>query len=350
MSDSDTQSSSAASFVAPGMPPAGTGVDTNGTPLPIVSWLDRLREAFGFRPASLRQNLETALSQEDALDAAFSPEERAMIRNILRLRETRVDDVMVPRADIEAVSEEIPLSDLLLTFEQSGHSRMPVYRKTLDDAVGMVHIKDLMAYVTTRGRRQTGEGEDISLDLGLVDLSLPLVQAELVRPVLFVPPSMPATDLLAKMQAARIQMALVIDEYGGTDGIVSIEDVVETIVGEIDDEHDEEDAPMVTETGEGVYLADARADLDDVVAVIGPEFKVDDYDDEVDTLGGLLFALLGRIPARGEVVTADELPGFEIEVVEADPRRLQKVRILKLADGEVSGRSHVLDAVPPHPG
>lgn len=154
MNDSDIQSTPAASFVATGMPAQGSGLDANGAPLPTVSWLDRLREAFGFKSsATLRQNLETALSQEDALDAAFSPEERAMIRNILRLRETRVDDVMVPRADILAVSEEVTLADLLVVFEGSGHSRMPVFRETLDDAIGMVHIKDLMAYVTTRARR-----------------------------------------------------------------------------------------------------------------------------------------------------------------------------------------------------
>jgi CBS domain containing-hemolysin-like protein len=139
---------------------------------------------------------------------------------------------------------------------------------------------------------------------------------------------MPATDLLAKMQASHIQMALVIDEYGGTDGLVSIEDVVETIVGEIDDEHDEDDGPMVQPTAPGVFLADARADLDDVIAAVGPTFAVGEYDEEVDTLGGLLFALLGRIPARGETLTFPDLPGWEIEVLDADPRRIRKVRLL----------------------
>ena len=259
---------------------------------------------------------------------------------------------MVPRADIDSVEVDTTLAELLTAFEASGHSRMPVYRETLDDAIGMVHIKDLMAYMTTRARPPAetpvaGNGaagetaaeerprdrgaEPVVLDVGSVDLQLTLAQSGLVRPVLFVPPSMPATDLLAKMQATHIQMALVIDEYGGTDGLVSIEDVVETIVGEIDDEHDEDDAPMVVSTAPGVFVADARADLEEVIEAVGPTFDVGNYDDEVDTLGGFLFAILGRIPARGEVVTASELPGFEIEVLDADPRRIKKVRIVELS-------------------
>lgn len=329
MSDTDAPSSAAATSAPVGQTDAG------GAPLAPGSWLDRLREAFGFRTSpTLRQNLEHALSQEDALDAAFSPEERAMIRNILRLRETRVDDVMVPRADIDSVNEDIRLADLLLKFETIGHSRMPVYRENLDDAIGMIHIKDLVAYVTTRARRSVpgDDGETVdTVELGSVDLSRKLSETELVRPVLFVPPSMPATDLLAKMQQSHIQMALVIDEYGGTDGLVSIEDLVETIVGEIDDEHDEEDGPLISVSAPGIFVADARADVDEVIAAVGPAFRVDDYDEDVDTLGGLLSALLQRIPSRGEVVAADELPGFEIEVLDADQFRIKKVRIVDLA-------------------
>jgi CBS domain containing-hemolysin-like protein len=154
---------------------------------------------------------------------------------------------------------------------------------------------------------------------------------------------MPATDLLAKMQASHIQMALVIDEYGGTDGLVSIEDVVETIVGEIDDEHDEDDGPMVQAVTPGVFVADARADLDDVIAVIGPSFPVGEYDEEVDTLGGLLFALLGRIPARGEVLTFADLPGWEVEVLDADPRRIRKVRILQTETPATAVRAQIAE-------
>ena len=326
MSDSDSHSTGSQNMAAT----AQAGVSAEGGTGSGSSWLARLREAFGFKTsATLRQNLEEALSQEDALDAAFSPEERTLIRNILRLRETRVADVMVPRADIAAVDADTTLAELLGLFEASGHSRMPVYRETLDDAIGMVHIKDLITHITGKARIDAAaEEDDVRLDVGKVDLDITLEVAKLVRAVLFVPPSMPATDLLQKMQATHIQMALVIDEYGGTDGIVSIEDVVETIVGEIDDEHDDEDGPLVKTVQDGVYLADARADLDEVRAAIGPSFSFADYDEDVDTLGGLLFAALGRIPVRGEVIASDDLPGWEVEVLDADPRRIKTVRLI----------------------
>lgn len=325
MSDSDSHSTGSQSLAAAAQP----GASAEGGTGSGLSWLARLREAFGFKTsATLRQNLEEALSQEDALDAAFSPEERTLIRNILRLRETRVADVMVPRADIAAVDADTTLAELLGLFEASGHSRMPVYRETLDDAIGMVHIKDLITHITGKARIDAAAEEESRLDVGKVDLDITLEAAKLVRAVLFVPPSMPATDLLQKMQATHIQMALVIDEYGGTDGIVSIEDVVETIVGEIDDEHDDEDGPLVRTVQDGIYLADARADLDEVRAAIGPGFSFVDYDEDVDTLGGLLFAALGRIPVRGEVIVSDDLPGWEIEVLDADPRRIKTVRLV----------------------
>jgi len=321
MSDTDSQSS-----------PAAAPAPAAGSDYASSNWLNRLREAFGFKgSAALRRNLEEALSQEDALDAAFSVEERTLIRNILRLRETRVADVMVPRADIAAVEVDLTLAELLFAFEASGHSRMPVYRETLDDAIGMVHIKDLMAYLTTHGRTDGGTPDGRGVDLGRVDLTIPLDGSGLVRTLLFVPPSMPATDLLQKMQTTHIQMALVIDEYGGTDGLVSIEDIVETIVGEIDDEHDEDEAPVIRALQDGIYVADARADLDEVRAAIGPDFTVADYDEDVDTLGGLIFALLGRIPARGEVITSDDLPGWEVEVLDADRRRIKTLRLVATA-------------------
>ncbi len=303
--------------------------DAGGVP---PSWLDRLREAFGFKPsATLRQNLEQALSQEDALDAAFSPEERTLIRNILRLRETRVDDVMVPRADIDAVDVDTELSDLVHLFENSGHSRMPVYRETLDDAIGMVHIKDLMAYVTQRATRPAPpeiEGETTVLDLSAVDLSKTLAETELVRPVLFVPPSMPATDLLARMQAKRLQMALVIDEYGGTDGLVSIEDIVETIVGEIDDEHDVAEGPPVKAIAPGVWIADSRR--------TSTRSRVPSAPPSTRGVGGR-----GRRDARRpDLLAARPHPDprrdrhrrdaadLEIEVLDADQRRIKTVRIV----------------------
>jgi CBS domain containing-hemolysin-like protein len=330
MSDSDSHSTGSQNTAVV----AQQGASAEGGTGSGLSWLARLRETFGFKTsATLRQNLEEALSQEDALDAAFSPEERTLIRNILRLRETRVADVMVPRADIAAVDADTTLAELLGLFEASGHSRMPVYRETLDDAIGMVHIKDLITHITGKARIDAADEEDeVRLDVRKVDLDITLEAAKLVRAVLFVPPSMPATDLLQKMQATHIQMALVIDEYGGTDGIVSIEDVVETIVGEIDDEHDDVDGPLVKTVQDGVYLADARADLDEVRAAIGPSFSFADYDEDVDTLGGLLFAALGRIPVRGEVIVSDDLPGWEVEVLDADPRRIKTVRLVARAN------------------
>ena len=330
MSDTESQSTAAGASTA-------TASDANLSA--GLSWLSRVREAFGFKTsASLRQNLEAALSQEDALDAAFSAEERRLIRNILRLRETRVADVMVPRADIAAVEVSVSLVDLLRAFEDSGHSRMPVYRETLDDAIGMVHIKDLVGHITGHGPSASPDdlAPDRPIDLGRADLTVTLEASRLVRTLLFVPPSMPATDLLQKMQATHIQMALVIDEYGGTDGLVSIEDIVETIVGEIGDEHDDEDGPMIRAVQDGVFLADARADLDEVRQVLGNRFRVGDYDEDVDTLGGLLFAILGRVPVRGEMVTSEDLPGWEIEVVDADPSRIKTVRMVATGDEPVS--------------
>mgnify|MGYP001496411648 CR=1 FL=1 len=295
-------------------------------------WFERFRESLGLRgAANLREDLEHALSREDALDAAFSPEERAMLRNILRLGETRVDDVMVPRADIDSVDVSVSLADLVRAFKASGHSRMPVYRETLDDPIGMVHIKDLMAHIIARAEIGGDDEGAPRLDVGGVDLDLPLSATDLVRPILFVPPSMPAADLLAKMQATRIQIALVIDEYGGTDGLVSMEDIVETIVGDISDEHDEQEGPSIVSSGPGAFVADARTSLEEVVEAVGSSFRVDDYGDDVDTIGGLLFSMLGRIPVRGEIVTSPDLPGFEFEVLDADPRRIRRVRILERA-------------------
>jgi CBS domain containing-hemolysin-like protein len=301
------------------------------------SWVDRLRAIVGLKPAaSFREDLADALAGGDAA-AAFSPAERAMLANILRLREVRVDDVMIPRADIDGVEIDTVIGDLLKAFQESGHSRMPVYRETLDDPVGLVHIKDLMGYLTgeaakepeppKRRRRKLVSG----LDFAAVDLSKKLSEVGLVRNVLFVPPSMPVATLLASMQASRVQMALVIDEYGGTDGLVSLEDVVEVVVGDIEDEHDGDEGPMVVPEGDGIFLADARADLDEVAAAIGTDLAKGDLGDDVDTIGGLVFALLGRIPVRGELVTMPD--DFEIEILDADPRRIKKLRIYRRPAG-----------------
>jgi len=282
--------------------------------------------------SSLREDLTDALAGtgDAAGPGAFSPAERAMLNNILRLREVRVEDVMVPRADIEAVEISTTLGDLLGVFEQSGHSRMPVYAGTLDDPRGMVHIRDVLAHITRSARakkgRQTRKAPAAPLELANVDLSRGIGDLNLIRTVLFVPPSMMASDLMARMQASRTQMALVIDEYGGTDGLVSLEDVVERVVGDIEDEHDEEE-PLITKAGEGVYVVDAKAEIDDVAKMIGESFAPGEHGDYVDTIGGMIFNALGRVPSRGEVVQA--IPGFEFHVLDADPRRVKRVRIVE---------------------
>ncbi|MGG7517394.1 hemolysin family protein [Allorhizobium undicola] len=283
------------------------------------------RAARILRPSSaetLREDIADALLTAPAANEAFSQEERTMLNNILRFREVRVEDVMVPRSDIEAVELSVSLAELLELLQESGHSRMPVYCETLDDPRGMVHIRDLLSYITLQAMH---EGH---LDLARVDLSMTLEDAGIMRSILFVPPSMQAADLLARMQAARTQMALVIDEHGGTDGLVSHEDIVEMVVGDIDDEHDKEEA-LVSRVSEDVFLSDARIELEEIAEVIGPDFDVSAEMEEVDTLGGLISSAIGRIPARGEIV--DAVAGFEVQILDADPRRIKRVKITRMA-------------------
>ncbi|MBN9025278.1 MAG: HlyC/CorC family transporter [Rhizobiales bacterium] len=282
------------------------------------SWLDRIRQAVGLKVAgSLRDDIEDALDAGEA-DNTFTAEERRMLRNILHLREVRVDDVMIPRADILALDVDQTVGEAVAAFRDSGHSRMPVYRESLDDPIGMVHIKDLMDYMMSAASIEGG------LDLSRINLGIPLGETSVIREVLFVPPSMPAATLLSTMQAKRVQMAVVIDEYGGTDGLVSLEDVVEIVFGDIEDEHDVE-APMIVRDADGSYLADARADLDDVEAVLGTRLDLGSEHDDVDTLGGMVFTLLGRIPAIGEQI--DVPGGLQFEILETDPRRVKRLRI-----------------------
>jgi CBS domain containing-hemolysin-like protein len=291
------------------------------------------RRVFGWlRPSrpSIREDLEDALRADAAPVRDFSPGERAMLKNILGLRELKVEDVMVPRADITAVAITTPLAEVLSLFRSAEHSRLPVYHDTLDDPRGMVHIKDLIGYITERAasgdsgprRRRVAAG----LDLARVGFTQPLGRIGIVRPVLYVPPSMPAMDLLAKMQATRLHLALVIDEYGGTDGLATIEDLLEMVVGDIEDEHDEEEGPALVPAEEGAFVADARVSLEDAVPAIGTALLPRAENEEVDTLGGLLVLLAGRVPVRGEIVTAP--PGdLEFEVLDADPRRVKRVKI-----------------------
>lgn len=317
MTDTDTPGPGAEAKEEPqSSPPPAPEREVERSP---ESWFDRIRQVVGFKPASsLRADIEDALD-DDGAQVDFSDEERRMLRNILRLREVRVGDVMVPRADILALDVDMTIGEALRAFKESGHSRMPVCRESLDDPVGMVHIKDLMDRIA--GDAVAGE----DLDLSRVDLGVSLSDADLVRRVLFVPPSMRAATMLSTMQANRVQMALVIDEYGGTDGLVSLEDVVEIVFGEIEDEHDEEEAPQIVREADGSFVADARADLGEFEAAIGEPLDIGSEHDDVDTVGGFVFTLLGRIPSAGERI---EVPGgLEFEILDSDHRRVKKLRV-----------------------
>jgi CBS domain containing-hemolysin-like protein len=294
------------------------------------------RALFGWRSGTTRADLEVVLEAAVPGETGVSPAERKMLMNILALRERRIEDVMVPRADIVAVHQDISLGELIKVFQIAAHSRLVVFNDTLDDPIGMVHIRDLIAFMAVRAAVDADKNAKrkkplaSGLNLKAVDLAMPLSSTGIARTMLFVPPSMPALDLLAKMQTTHIQLALVVDEYGGTDGLVSMEDIVEEIVGEISDEHDEDAKPSVIRQADGSFVADARASLDDVVAAIGPEFDVGDAAKEVDTLGGYMMAQGGRLPLRGELVSGPK--GFEIEVLDSDPRRIKRVRIHRRKD------------------
>jgi CBS domain containing-hemolysin-like protein len=320
------------------------------------SWLTRMKRAlFGWRAPSPRADLELVLTAEPA-QSDFSPEEAAMLKNILALRETRIERIMVTRADIVAVQQDITLGELVKVFEVAAHSRLVVYNDTLDDPAGMVHIRDLIAFMAARASHDetvadgSAKSKTAALNFANIDLSTPLTAAKIVREILYAPPSMPALDLLAKMQATRIHLALVIDEYGGSDGLVSIEDLVELIVGDIADEHDEQESPAITRQSDGSFLANGRASLDDVRAAIGSQFDVGDVAEDVDTLGGYLVTKAGHVPVRGELVPGPE--PFEAEVLDADPRRVKRVKIYLRKDRRPAGpREAVLPlrAVAPRP-
>jgi len=303
--------------------PNPTGADKPGL-------FDRLRALFGMHEPSVREDIEDAL-EDSATSDDFTPQERLILKNVLSLHELRVADVMVPRADIVSVRADATLGEVLSIFRTAAHSRIPVYGDTLDDPRGMVHIRDFVDFLA-KVADPAGAPESAKLSgLNGVDLTTPLSLARILRPVLFAPPSMPALDLLVKMQAMRTHIALVIDEYGGTDGLVSIEDIVETIVGDIEDEHDLDETPQIEAAPDGSFIVDARATLDAVAqAVDAPMDTLVDLE-EVDTIAGLVSALAGHVPARGEIIQLGE--GLECEVLDADPRRVKKIRIRKSVAG-----------------
>jgi CBS domain containing-hemolysin-like protein len=255
---------------------------------------------------SLRDQIEEAIEEaEDSRPVAgdLSPPERQMLRNLLHFGDQTAGEIAVTRGDIVAVPSDISFDELVAAFVDAGHSRLPVYGESLDDVVGMVHIKDVF--------------------MAQVDSSRERSLAALMREPLFVPESMGVIELLARMRSQRIHLAVVVDEFGGTEGLVTIEDVVEEIVGDIEDEHDEAEAGMLTMLEDGLWEADARIELEELAQTVDP--RLSSAEDEVDTLGGLIFLLAGHIPAKGECVTHPT--GWKLEAVDSDPRRIIRVRL-----------------------
>ncbi len=276
----------------------------------------------------LRESLEGVIEShaENTGGPGMAPDARSMLGNLLNFPDLRVDDLMVPRADIIGVEEGESLRGLLDRFTEANHSRLPVYRDSLDDVVGMIHVKDFLRWMNSKGR--TSKSKSVAgLSLSASELSSTIKQHHaIMRDVLYVPLSMPASDLLFKMKTSHVHLAVVVDEYGGTDGLVSFEDIVESIVGEISDEHDDEEAEiLIKKQNDTTYLADGRIAIAVVEQMFDVDLLPDDQEDEADTLGGLIFEMGGRVPVRGEVIA--HASGLEFEIAESDLRRVKKVRI-----------------------
>jgi CBS domain containing-hemolysin-like protein len=288
-------------------PPSSTDAVTDlRRPGGIRRWLKGLRNGRN-GGTTLRETLEELIEQHEEREDPIDPRERQLIERILTVGAVTAEDAMVPRADIVAVECSTPLDEVVLLMAKETHSRLPVYRDSLDEVIGMVHIKDVLAASVEDGARKK-------------------TLSEIARPVLFVAPSMRVLDLLLQMRLSRTHLALVVDEYGGVDGLVTIEDAVEQIVGEIEDEHDETVRPTMEQRDDGTIVADARVPLDEFEAKIGPIRTEEERDDDIDTLGGLVVSLSGRVPMRGEVVV-HEPSGVEFEVIDADPRRIRRLRL-----------------------
>lgn len=262
---------------------------------------------------SVRDVIEELIEDQPDTEDAIDDHERALLTNVLKQRNATVEQIMVPRADIVSVEFETPVPDVIKLLVEQGHSRFPVYRGTLDEVVGMVHIKDLAGVILEANANGNAPG----------DLS------QTMRRVIFVAPSARVLDLLLEMRIKRTHMAMVVDEYGGIDGLVTIEDLVEQIVGDISDEHDDEAELELTDRADGTVIADARVTLSNFIERYGPVFSEDEIS-ELDTLGGLVFRLTGRVPSLGELVTHPN--GLEFEIMDADPRRIRRLRLRNLPD------------------
>ena len=278
----------------------------------VRAWL---RSLTGPSESDLRESLEEVIEEHGNEDDALDPGQRQMLFNILKFGELKVDDVMVPRADIVAIEFSTPLKSLLETFRDARHSRLPVFRQNLDEVTGFIHIKDIVDF--------WDNPEEFTVE-------------KILRQPLVVPPSMLVVDVLARMRATRRHMAIVVDEYGGVDGLVTIEDVVEEIVGEIADEHDPAETPVIVESDDGTIDADARTEIELFESRFGVDLASKEIDEDVDTLGGLVISMLGRVPRPGEKL--EHPAGLEFEVVEADPRRIKRLKIRR-APAQAAGRS-----------
>ncbi len=280
----------------------------------LRNWFARLLRRRG--DASLAEAIEELIEEGEVEEPEepISAEERILLLNILKLRGRTADDVMVPRADIVAAPSYTSLETLVNLLVKEGHSRLPVYRETLDDVAGMVHMKDVLVHLARREE--------------------PFEIAKMLREVLFVAPSARLLDLLLEMRLKRVHMALVVDEFGGIDGLLTIEDVVEEIVGEIEDEHDVQEQPKLVQRPDGTVLADARATIEEFEERIGLVLSEAEREEDIDTLGGLVFSLAGRIPKRGEVVRHHS--GLDFEIVDADSRRIKRLKVKNLPTPEAA--------------
>ena len=258
------------------------------------------------------KDINNIIDTTDNSSRELTPEEKNMLNNVIGFGESRVEDCMVPRADIVGLELNTDVKNILKIFSESNHSRIPVYKETLDNPIGMLHMKDLISVFSDKNF------DDIDIE-------------KFLREILFVPPSMKSRDLLVRMQTSRIHMALVIDEYGGTDGLVTIEDLIEEIIGEIEDELFEEDLDRI-KIYDNYIDSSARASIEEINDIVGKSLFTDDIDEEINTIGGLVFVLAGRVPQRGELI--NHPLGFEIEITDADSRRIKKVRLRIKADRE----------------
>ncbi len=292
----------------------------------------RIKRVFsaGRSDETLRESLEGVLDRhaEEEGTSAFRADAKSMMLNLIKFSDLRLDDVMVARAEIIAIDASNSVSQLLDCFLEAGHSRLPIYHETLDEPVGMIHIKDFLEWLNSNNKPCKGKSRVKKttpiLSLTAADLKTPVSELGIMRELLYVPPSMPAADLLVKMQSTHVHMAVVVDEYGGTDGLATIEDLVEEIVGDIADEHDEIDE-LITRVSDASWLAEARLEIEDAEEELGIKLLPEDEAEDADTLGGLIFHMLGRVPVRGELIR--HASGIEFEIVAADPRRVRRIAI-----------------------